>query len=80
MIVIMSVQRFMLSYATEKLRTRLQKVAFDTAVTKVSIVSRELIKKNQKINVNLNFSKLVYLKKNTAVFSCLSTPFLKFQG
>ena len=80
MIVIMSVQRFMLSYATEKLRTRLQKVAFDTAVTKVSIVSRELIKKNRKINVNLNFSKLVYLKKNIVFFSCLSTPFLKFQG
>lgn len=80
MIVIMSVQKFMLSYATEKLRTRLQKVAFDTTVTKVSIVSRELIKKNRKINVNLNFSKLVYLKKNTAVFSCFSTPFLKFQG
>ena len=49
----------MLSYATEKLRTRLQKVAFDTAVNKVSIVSRKLIKKNRKINVNLNFSKPV---------------------
>ena len=32
----------MLGYATEKLRTRLQKMAFDTAVNKVSVTRWEL--------------------------------------
>ena len=35
-------KKFMLSFATEKLRTRLQKMAFDSSINKVSVISFQL--------------------------------------